>query len=336
MYYFRIVRLILSYLLLFTLWITAYNYPLSIYLLKQANGQFNVLINKQSIEAFQLQHALSPQESNNLALIEAIKLFSIDSLGYKSTQNFTSVYNQNNKPILWVVTASHKYELIPFEWDFPIIGRVSYKGFFKEELAQKEKNKLVAMGYDAGIRSVSAWSTLGWFNDPLLSSHLKKKPGDFCNLLFHELFHATFYKADQINNNENLANFIAHKATLAFLKNDSIALNDYLQSYAEHEKLILFIKQKTESYKQYLKTIYRLKNRSILKQKHLIFLLKDLKKLGIKKKKVIYNLEQEILTEQNAYFIDYMQYNSKQDSLENAFNKFYKRSIKNMVQSLTQ
>ncbi len=336
MYYFRIVRLILSYLLLFTLWLAAYNYPLSIYLFKQAKGQFTVLINKQSIASYQLQHSLNPQERNNLEMIEDIKRFSIDSLGYKSTQNFTSIYYQNNKPILWVVTASRKYELVPFEWDFPIIGRVSYKGFFKEELAKKEKNRLVARGYDAGIRSVSAWSTLGWFNDPLLSSHLKKKPADFCNLLFHELFHATFYKADQINNNENLANFIAHKATLAFLKNDSIALNDYLQNYAEHEKLILFLKQKTESYKKYLKTIYKLKNRSILKQKHLIFLLKDLKKLGIKKKKTIYNIEQEILTEQNAYFIDYMQYNSKQDSLENAFNKFYKRSIKNMVQSLTQ
>lgn len=336
MYYFRIVRLVFSYLLLVGLWIAAYNYELSIYLLKQGKGQLMVLLYQESLTDYQLKHELSKQEKSNLILIESIKRFSIDSLGYKPTKNFTSIYNQDNKPILWVVTASKKYELNPYEWNFPLIGLASYKGFFNIELANKEKNKLMSKGYDVGIRTVSAWSTLGWLNDPLLSSHLSKKTGDFCNLLFHELFHATFYEASRINDNENLANFIAHKATIAFLRSDTLSLNDYIQNYNEREKLNAFLKEKTETYKAYLKSIYSQKNRLILKQKHLLFLIKDLKKLGIKKKKRVLVTSEEILTEQNAYFIDYMQYNSKQDSLEKAFNKFYKASIKNMVQSLSQ
>jgi len=304
------------------------------YLLRQAKGQLYVLSGTQSFEAFKANNTLTEKESINLGLIDQIKKFSVDSLAYKPTNNFTSIYDQQNKPILWVITASEKYQLKAVEWKFPLIGSVSYKGFFNKELALKEKNNLRANGFDVGIRSVSAWSTLGWFNDPLLSSHLNKSKGNFCNLLFHELFHATFYEANRINDNENLANFIAHKATQQFLKNDTLALNEYMYDYFEREKLNKFLHSNTKTHELFLNSISTHKNKLILKQKQLIFLIKKLKNEGINKQKLIFITEEEILIEQNAYFIDYMQYSSQQDSLENAFNKFYKGSIKNMVRSL--
>ncbi len=334
MLYVRFFRLVISYLLLFFFWIAAFNYPLSTYLLRQAKGQLKILMGTQSLDSYLKENKLSEHESKNLELISKIKQFSIDSLGYKSTTNFTRIYNQKNKPVLWVITASEKYKLSAYEWTFPLIGKVSYKGFFEEDLVLKEKNKLASMGYDIGIRSVSAWSTLGWLSDPLLSSHLKKKTGNFCNLLFHELFHATFYEADKINDNENLANFIAHKATIQFLKKDTLSLNEYLNDYNEREKLNRFLNRNTEYYKSYLDSIFSDPKRLFLKQKEILHLIKKLKKEGIKKEKLLSITEEEILLEQNAYFIDYMQYNSKQDSLEKAFNKFYKGSIKIMVQSL--
>jgi len=334
MLYLRFARLFISYLAFITLCVAIYHYELSIYLLRQARGQMQVLIGTESFEDYRANNVLSKKESFNLELIDQIKKFSVDSLAYKPTDNFTSIYDQKNKPILWVITASEKYALKAVEWEFPLIGSVSYKGFFNEQLAIKEKNKLQANGYDAGIRSVSAWSTLGWFSDPLLSSHLNKSKGSFCNLLFHELFHATFYKASRINENENLANFIAHKATLQFLKNDSIALSEYVYNHEQRELLNKFLNANTKAYKSFLDSINNNKNKLILKQKQLLFLIKKLKKSNIKKEKLVLMTEQEILLEQNAYFIDYMQYNSQQDSLENAFNKFYKGSIKNMVRSL--
>jgi hypothetical protein len=84
----------------------------------------------------------------------------------------------------------------------------------------------------------------------------------------------------------------------------------------------------------YLNTISSSKNALILKQKYLLQLIKKLNSSEIKKERLLKITSEEILTEQNAYFIDYTQYNSKQDSLEKAFNNFYKGSIKNMVQSL--
>lgn len=314
--------------------LAAYNYELCTYLAKQGIGQFEVLTGAESIEDFTRSNELSEQEKKNIELIKLIKIFSVDSLGYKPTNNFNSIYDQHHKPILWVITASEKFQLKPFEWQFPMIGKVSYKGFFKKELALKEKERLASLGYDVGIRSVSAWSTLGWFNDPLLSSQVQKSTGNFCNLLFHELFHATFYKSNNINNNENLANFIAHKATLLFLKNDTLALNNYLEDHNEREKLNLFLHDETTSYEMYLNSIKTSKNALLLKQKYLLQFIKKLNSSGIKKEKLLKLTGEEILDEQNAYFIDYMQYNSKQDSFEKAFNNFYKGSIKNMVQSL--
>ncbi len=334
MLYLRFARLFLSYLAFIMLGVAIYNYELSIYLLQQAKGQLQVLSGTKSFEDYRANTKLSEKESFNLRLIDEIKKFSVDSLGYKPTDNFTTIYDQQNKPILWVITASEKYELKAVEWEFPLIGSVSYKGFFNKELALKEKHKLQAAGYDVGIRTVSAWSTLGWLSDPLLSSHLTKSKGNFCNLLFHELFHATFFASSNINENENLANFIAHKATIQFLKKDTLALQEYMYDDAQREKLNIFLNANTKAYKLFLDSVLNHKNKLILKQKELVFLIKKLKNEGIKKEKLVLMTEEEILLEQNAYFIDYMQYNSRQDSLENAFNKFYKGSIKNMVRSL--
>lgn len=336
MLYMRYIRLYWSLVLWLAFMYAAFEYQMCTYLIKQGVGQFTVLFKAQPISSFARSTSLDANSQKNLALIPLLKQFTVDSLGYKPTKNFNTIYDQHQKPILWVITASDKYELKPYEWDFPMIGRVSYKGFFKKELAINEKNKLAAQGYDVGIRSVSAWSTLGWFNDPLLSSHITKKTGNFCNLLFHELFHATFYKADNINNNENLANFIAHKATIQFLKNkgDSLSLKEYLNDHLQREKLNQFLHNETIDYSAFLNTIKTNKNALILKQAYLFDLTKKIKNSRIGSEKLQAITIDEILNEQNAYFIDYMQYNSKQDSLEKAFNNFYKGSIKNMVRSL--
>lgn len=328
--------MVLSFLLFLVLTWSSLHHRTVTYLIRQAVGQANILFNQQSFQEYASQNQLSSVEIANLQLIAKIKTFSVDSLGYKPTKNFTRIYDQHNEPVLWVITASSKLELSPYEWQFPLIGKVSYKGFFNKDIAISEMDHLAVNGYDVGIRTVSAWSTLGWFNDPLLSIHLKKKKGSFCNLLFHELFHATLFKANDLNNNENLANFIAHKATQQFLKHDTLSLNEYLRNYHDHELLNQFLHHETKIYNALLKEIKSGPNASIRKQKALLEMVKKLKKSGIANKRLIDQTSTEILTEQNAFFIDYMQYNSKQDSLENAFNKFYKGSIKNMVRSLTE
>ncbi|MES2680715.1 MAG: aminopeptidase [Bacteroidota bacterium] len=307
---------------------------MSVYLMQQAGGQLNVLLNTQTIDEFKTQTQLSEPERENLALVEQIKNFSVDSLGYSPTKNFTSVYNQRQSPVLWVITASEPYGFSAFQWRFPVVGVVSYKGFFKKELAEKEFHHLRSMGYDVDLRNVSAWSTLGWFNDPLLSSMLQRRKGSLCNLLFHELFHATYYAPGSVDLNENLANFIAHKATRLFLRNDTAALGNYQHAYSDNAAFTAYMLESKNHLEQYYQQIKNKPNRQALKIRALMTLADGIERLPLHDKNKFLSRKKDILKFKNAYFVDFQQYESMQDSLENVFNKIYRGNLKKLVQDL--
>jgi predicted aminopeptidase len=312
----------------------AFYHQTVIYLIYQATGQLTVLYNTQSIESYLNENKLNASETKNLELISHIKHYSVDSLGYKATNNYKTLVNQQKNAQLWVITASEPYQLKSYEWTFPIVGRVNYKGFFKKELAEAEFNHLRCLGYDVDLRTVSAWSTLGWLNDPILSDMLKRTKGGLCNLIFHELFHATYYASNAVDLNENLANFIAHKATQQFLNKDSIELKKYNSTYYDRLLCNQFFVEQTSYLTDYYKTIHNQPNRYELKLKALQTIIDKLSKLELKNKARLVSIKKEILKTGNAYFIDFRQYNGMQDSLEKVFNKIYKGNIKKMVQDL--
>ena len=331
---FRWIRLTLAYLFFVFILICVINYKTSIYILRQAKGQLTVLSRTESIKEYSQRQELTQQEKQNILLVEKIKKYSIDSLGYLPTKNFTTIYDQKDEAILWVITACEPYTLNAFEWKFPVVGKVNYKGFFKKELAVKECNHLAALGYDVDIRSVSAWSTLGWFNDPLLSSMLNRSKGSLCNLLFHELFHATYYAPDAVNFNENIARFIAHKATLQFLKDDTVALKKYVNGFSDNAIYNRYMIRKADMLRAYYPSIKNDKNKHLLKLKTMYYIADSIEHLPLSDKTKFIEKKEEIFRYKNAYFIDFEQYDSMQDSLELIFNKIYKGNLKKLVQDL--
>lgn len=331
----RILFKLLTHLILFTfLMFGAIHFKTCLYLLYQAKGQFFILANTQPFSDFEKTHDLSPQQKSNLELIEKIKNYSVDSLGFTPTKNYTSIYDQGGKPLLWLITACEPFKLTPYHWHFPIVGNVSYKGFFKKELAQIEYKSLIGMGYDVELRTVSAWSTLGWFNDPVFSGMLDRPKGTLCNLIFHELFHATYYAPGTVNFNENLAEFIAHKATLRFLKEDSISLRNYLQEQEDSKLINQYMLLNVQRLNNYYQQIATNPDRDLLKQKLLKNIADSLALLPLKNKKRVAKRKEEILTFKNASFVGFMQYSSLQDSLEEVFNKIYRADIEKLVQDL--
>lgn len=332
----RWIRLVFGYIFYAAVLFCAINYKTAIYLIYQIEGQLFVLRNTQTVENYRALIKLSTLEKNNLLLVEKIKSFSVDSLGYQPTNNFTQIYNQKSSPVLWVITASEPFVLKAYEWKFPIVGKVSYKGFFDKSLALREFNYLTSLGFDVDLRSVSAWSTLGWFSDPLMSSALNRQKGSLCNLLFHELFHSTFYAKNAVDFNENIASFIAHKATLQFLKNDTFDLNLYINSYSDNKIYTNYIIRKTTVLNNFYKNIIDKKDRQFQKLKVLHEILDSIKYLPLKNRAVFDSKKSDILKSKNAYFIDFEQYDSMQDSLEVVFNKFYNSNIRNLVRDLRQ
>ena len=328
------LKISFNFLLWAILLICSINYNSVIYVFYQAKGQANILLNLQTFEEFENKH--SGKQTESLQLISRIKQYSVDNLSFKATGNFTKIYNQNNQPSLWVISASDKFKIEPYYWSFPIVGKVSYKGFFDKQKAVIEKNHLISEGYDVDMRSVSAWSTLGWFNDPVLSNMLDKSKGSLCNLIFHELFHATYYAPSSVEFNENLASFIAHKATIRFLAEDTLSLNEYLKSYSDNARIDHQLNLEVKGLEMFYDSISGFSNnrKTILKLKKLNQICSNLERLNVTNKAKISNMKNQILSSKNAWIVDFEQYNSLQDSLEEVFNKNYNSDLNKMVQSL--
>jgi len=216
-----------------------------IYGLGQAKGQVQIIWNTEKISELQKNPTTPKKWLEKFELIEEIKTFARDSLKLELGKNYSSFYDQKGKAILWNLTASPEFEIKAYQWKFPLIGSFPYKGFFDSSLAVQEKNKMDGLRYDTKIREVSAWSTLGIFNDPVLSSMFNRSVGKLAELIIHESTHSTVYLKDRAAFNENLASFIGRKGADLFL----------IQKYgagSEERKKYLDQLQKSRIYRNYM------------------------------------------------------------------------------------
>ncbi len=203
----------LGLLLIIIIW----QHELVAYGISQGYGQLRIVWNARPVEEYLNNPAFPDSLKQKLVLIQEIRRFAIDSLGINDSENYTTVYDQQGKPVLWVVTACPPYKMEAKEWKFPLIGSFSYKGFFDYQKAQKEEAILKKEGLDTEIDEISGWSTLGWFEDPILTNFLYRSPGQLANLIIHELTHGTLYVKNNVEYNENLASFVGDQGATQFL-----------------------------------------------------------------------------------------------------------------------
>ena len=194
-----------------------WNWTLVIYGIKQGIGQINIVWKARPVAEMMADPSTPDSIKQKLILIQEVRQYAIDSLGLNDTQNYKTLFDQQDKEIMWVITASEPFQLKEKRWRFPVLGSVPYKGFFDIDAARKEKEKLEADGWDVNASNPGGWSTLGWFKDPILSDMLKKNEGDLASLIIHEMVHASIFIKDSIDFNENLASFIGDLAALQFV-----------------------------------------------------------------------------------------------------------------------
>ncbi len=334
----RQLRIIFE-LLFFAIVITViFNMEMTKYLLMQAKGQMKIIVEAIPIEQALQSRQYDEKEKKALQLILDVKRFSVDSLGYKSIKNYSTVYFQNHKPILWITTACQPYAFEAYNWDFPYLGKVAYKGFFEKEKAEKELKRLQNLGLDADLGTVSAWSTLGWLPEPILSNWLKKDPGDLVNLIFHELFHGTVYVKNQVDLNENLASFIADKATLYYFRNDSTSTMNYntsMQAEKEINQFVLDYKQVLEkAYTNWEQSNIALPIRASKKDSLMQKFIAKAAQLNLKDSVLVRRYLQKAIKAKNAYFMHFERYDSKYDSLNFVFQQKFKGNLKSYISFL--
>lgn len=186
------------------------------YLLKSAKGQIGLLTSGVPLDEALKDPSLTPEERKKIEIAREARQFAENQLSLAHSNNYTKFVKLDRASVTYVVSASPKWELKNHQWSFPIVGKVPYKGFFNEADAIEEENNLKAEDLDTYRRGVSAYSTLGWFSDPLLSSMLRSKESDLVNTVIHETVHATIYIKSSSDFNERIATFIGNQGTEAF------------------------------------------------------------------------------------------------------------------------
>ncbi len=160
---------------------------------------------------------LGDGEREKILYIQEVKRFGEERLGLKRSKSYTKFY-ELNRPTLYIITASEKDRLHPYYWRFPMIGEVTYKGFFTIKGVMREKLALEQKGLDTYVQGVAAYSTLGWLNDPIFSTMLNWDLPTLTNMILHEMAHGTLYFKGETDFNEQLATFIGNQGTIEFLK----------------------------------------------------------------------------------------------------------------------
>lgn len=187
------------------------------YLMHVAKGQLDVARRSISVEEALRSDDLSPADKDRLRLVQEIRAFSESELGLSRSQNYTKYYPGPKKPLTYVVTAARRDRLEPVTWWFPVVGRVAYKGFFDLDKAKRERDSLAADGYDTYLRPALAYSTLGWFTDPILPLMLDLDDGELAGLIIHELAHGTVYVSSHSDFNESFAEFVGRQGAVEYL-----------------------------------------------------------------------------------------------------------------------
>ncbi len=194
------------------------------YVVKQGSIHLSHINSRKPIETLlknPKKYNLTQDEVQKLMLIQKVRSFAIEKTGLKSSKNYTTYvkFPDQRKNLVYLVTACEKLELKPYTWSFPFVGKVPYKGFFALEDAQSEAHELRKKNenFDIYIRGSIAFSTLGWFSDPVYSTVLQLEPIDLMDLIFHEMTHDTIYLKDSAELNESLATFVGGEATLLYL-----------------------------------------------------------------------------------------------------------------------
>jgi predicted aminopeptidase len=230
------------------------------YYIKSSYGQLSLLSSRQPIDKVLQDSKLTEEEKKMLRLALKARQFAEQHLHLKSTQNYTSFVQLDRPYVTYVVSAAPKWELKHHQWDYFFVGKMPYKGFFNEEDAKKEEEILKQKNLDTYLRGVSAYSTLGWFNDPILSSMLRYKQHDMVNTVIHETVHATLYIKNSADFNERLATFLGNKGTeLFYLKEEGPDSNTYQKIKNEYEDERIFSEFISKKMKE-IQNWYQLQN----------------------------------------------------------------------------
>lgn len=187
-----------------------------VYVVKAGIAEVGILRARRPISSVLNDTTVAADTRAKLAYVVEARRFAANELGINVGDSYTMYAELDRDTLALVVSAAYKDRLVPKTWWFPIVGRVPYKGHFSLQSALNEQSDLEAEGYDTYVRPTAAFSTLGWFNDPVLSTSLQTDEVEVVSTVIHELSHQHLFVPGQVGFNESFATFVGRVGAARF------------------------------------------------------------------------------------------------------------------------
>jgi len=215
------------------------------YYAQAAQGQLSLLSDARPIEDWINDNGTDTRLRTRLATARQIRSFAVGELGLPDNNSYKNYAALSRPYVLWNVVATPELSLKPMQWCFPVAGCVNYRGYYSKDAAVEYAKELRAEGKDVQVGGVPAYSTLGWFNDPLISTFIHYPDAELARLIFHELSHQVVYVAGDSQFNESFASAVEEAGVERWLNgfgNDTMRQNYIKYAARKKEFLQLLLK----------------------------------------------------------------------------------------------
>ncbi len=188
------------------------------YSLKIMHNQHKLYSKREKVAKLEKSHRIEKKLKEKLILVNEALHFCEDEELFVGKSYQKLIFNEKSRAVSFLLQVAYPFELRWVEWSYPVIGQVPYQGFFQEGARDLEAESWEKKLFDTSKGTVTAFSTLGWFSDPLYSSMLKQRDFALVETIFHELVHKTYWLKNDVVSNEHLATYLSHRMTKDFLK----------------------------------------------------------------------------------------------------------------------
>jgi predicted aminopeptidase len=247
------------------------------YYMQAASGQWEVLRKRQPIDEIINDPETPPELVARLRLLDEARDFSVEVLGLPDNKSYRTYADIERDYVVWNVFAAPEFSLAPKNWCYPVAGCVSYRGYFSKANATKEAERLKAEGFDVAVGGVAAYSTLGKFNDPVLSTMMRWGDIDLIAVLFHELAHQIVYVKDDSAFNESFATAVEEIGVRLWLEaqGEQEKMADYVAGRELQQSLMALVVKAREALGPVYESDIDITQKRLLKREHLKTLADD-------------------------------------------------------------
>ncbi|MBU6402806.1 MAG: aminopeptidase [Verrucomicrobia bacterium] len=213
------------------------------YLRQAVSGQLEILRLERPVRKLMADAGTPPGLKEKFREVERLRQFAKAELALPIDGHYLRYADLHRRYVVWNVYAAPEFSLRPKAWWYPIVGRLVYHGYFSEAEARRYADRLRQRGWDVYVEGVEAYSTLGWFKDPLLNTFIHERPTVLAETLFHELAHQRLFVGSDTDFDEAFATAVGEEGVRRWLaaSGDPLAAGAYEQELARDDELMQLV-----------------------------------------------------------------------------------------------